>query len=210
MSESSNQCCPYCNAFLEKIPKRKTKCPFCTKEIYVRSKQSIFFSKLLKYEDALAVDSLIKLENYGINESKFHKKKKELSSKFGNEAKSGDIIWGIYNELILNIKDRHSLKMIYYEMGILMNKEGKDGFALLQQSAKMDLLCFKEEGFIKKVRIMIAGEDSCEDCKKWDNKVFTLQEALELMPIPERQCSHKLYDEKQGFCRCCYLGEDDY
>lgn len=207
MKKKSTHYCPNCQTILEKIPKRKSKCQYCNKEIYVRSKQKLFPSILLKYEDAMAVDSFKNLENYGISVGYFHKKMKELSSKFGGIARSEDVIWGIYNELILKTQDIHSLKMIYYEMAIILNKEGKDSFSLLQQSAKMELIKFQEEGFVQKVRILTAGEASCESCKKLDKKVFNIKEALKLMPIPERHCSHKLYNEKYGFCRCCYIAE---
>ena len=97
--------------------------------------------------------------------------------------------------------------MIYYEMALFLNKEGKDCFSVLQQSAKMNLMKFKQAGVVEKVRILTVGEDSCKACRLLENKVFTIEEALEKMPIPCKECTHKLYDEKKGFCRCSYLAE---
>jgi len=205
--KESEVVCPYCKKVLEQKPQRKKKCPFCNNDIYVRSKQNIFSSTLLTKEDAMAVDWLKNLQNFGIKDNDFINKRRVLSKKFGKEAKSTDVIWGLFNELILKTKDLHSLKMIYYEMALFLNQEGKDCFSVLQQSAKMELMEFKQEGFIKKVRILTAGEDSCEACRRLENKVFTIEEALEKMPIPCNECTHKLYDEKRGFCRCCYLAE---
>ena len=199
--------CPYCRVVLEQELQRKKKCPFCNNDIYVRSKQKIFSSTLLTKEDAIAVDWLKNLENFGIKDNDFINKRIELSKTFGKEAKSTDVIWGLFNELILKTKDLNSLKMIYYEMALFLNKEGKDCFSVLQQSAKMELMKFKQEGFVKKVRILTAGEDSCEACRRLENKVFTIKEALEKMPIPCKDCTRKLYDEKRGFCRCCYVAE---
>ncbi len=201
--------CPYCRKVLDRKPQRKTKCPFCNNDIYVRTKQKIFPSTLLNKEDAVAVDWLKNLENFGIKDNDFLNKRRELFKKFGKEAESTDVIWGLFNELILKTKDLHSLKMIYYEMALFLNKEGKDFFQFLQQSAKMELMKFKQEGFIKKVRILTAGEDSCETCRRLENMVFTIEEALEKMPIPCKECTHKLYDKERGFCRCCYVAEID-
>ena len=152
---------------------------------------------------------LSNLEQYGITKNDFVIRKDKLSKKFAQEASDRDVIWSIFNELLTKIRDLHSLKMIYYEMALFLNEEGKDCFTVLQQSAKMELMKFKQEGFFKKVRILTAGEDSCEACQRLKDTVFTIEEALEKMPIPCKECTHKLYDEKRGFCRCCYVAEID-
>ena len=208
--DDSKPVCPYCRKVLDIKPKRKKKCPFCNNDIYVRSKQKIFSSTLLNKEDAIAVDWLKNLENFGIKDNDFINERRELSKKFGKKAKSTDVIWGLFNELIIlkiKTKDLNSLKMIYYDMALFLNKEGKDCFTVLQQSAKMDLMRFKQEGSIKKVQILTQQENSCEACRQLENKVFTIEEALEKMPIPCKECTQKLYDEKRGFCRCSYVAE---
>ncbi len=108
----------------------------------------------------------------------------------------------------MKTKDLHSLKIIYYEMSLFLNKLGKDCFAVRQQSAKIELMKIKQDGFIK-VRILTAGENSCEACRRLENQVYTIEETLEKMPIPCSACKTKLYDEKRGFCRCCYMAEID-
>lgn len=203
--EKNNLTCPYCNKILNKEPKRKTKCPFCKNEIYVRSKQTIFASKLLQKGDALAVDSLDNLEYRGITKNDFFDKKIKLSKQFGQEAESTDVIWALYNDLIArNLNNLNLLKGIYYEMALFLNKEGKDCLKMLQLSNEMELRYFRHFSFIKKVQIITCGEDSCEACRKLHNKVFTIDEALKTMPIPCKECTHKIYDKKHGFCRCCY------
>ena len=206
---NSEPICPYCKNVLSRKPQRKTKCPFCNNDIYVRGKQNIFSSTLLNKEDAIVADWLKKLDIFGIKDSDFINKKKELSNKFGTEANSTDTIWGLFNELILRTRDLHSLKLIYYEMALFLNKKGKDCFSLLQQSTKMELLRLKQDDFVKNVRVLIANNGSCEKCTQLKNKVFTIDKALEIMPIPHKECAHKLYDKKRGFCRCSYLAEFD-
>lgn len=200
--------CPYCKKVLDRKPQRKTKCPFCNNDIYVRSKQNVFPSTLLNKEDAIAVDWLKHLEDFGINDNDFINKRRALSKKFGTEAKATDVIWSLFQELILKTEDLHSLKMIYYQMALFKNKRGKDCFTELQLSTEMALMKFKQNGF-KKVRIRTSGEGSCEACHRLANKVFTIEEAFEEMPIPCKECTHKLYDEKRGFCMCYYVAEFD-
>ena len=124
--KESEPICPYCQKVLEKKPQRKVKCAFCNQDIYVRSKQKIFSSDLLNKEDAIAVDWLKNLENYGIKDRDFISEKRELSKKFGKEAQATDVIWGIFNELLLKTKDLHSLKMIYHDMALFLNQQEID------------------------------------------------------------------------------------
>lgn len=208
MKNTETTVCPYCVEPLSKKPKRKTKCPLCKNDIHVRTKQKIFSSTLLTSEDAMAVDWLKKLEYFGITDKDFLQKKQFLSKKFGEEAKSRDVIWGLFNGNVLSTKkDLHALHMAYYYMALFLNQEGRDCFKLLQESARAELMSLREDGFIKTVRILTAGRDSCEACQRLENKVFNIEEALKKMPIPCEECTYKLYDEKRGFCRCTYISE---
>ena len=125
--------CPSCNAVLQKKPVRKTKCPSCSKNIFVRSTQKIFPSFFLSEDDARAVDWLKKLEMFGIHEGEFLDKKKELCDKFGGRAKSTDIIWSLLNGLIAKTKKFDELSMVYSQMAWFVYEEGKDCFPVLQQ-----------------------------------------------------------------------------
>jgi len=216
--KESEAVCPYCKKVLEQQPLRKKKCPFCKNFIYVRTLPSNRGKVLVTEDEAKKINLewekvnlrnkwLNNLKQYGITEKDFHIHKDKLSKKFGQEASGQDVIWSIFNELLTKIKDLHTLKMIYYEMALFLNEEGKDFFTVLQQSAKMELMQFKKEEFTKKVRILTAGEDSCEACQRLENMVFTIEEALEKLPIPCKECTRKLYDKTRGFCRCCYVAE---
>lgn len=99
-NQDSPPACPSCNAILRKKPARKTKCPFCGKSIFVRSTQKIFPSILLTEDDARAADWVGKLEMFGVDDSLFFLKRKELSEKFNSQAKSSDVIWGLFNDLL--------------------------------------------------------------------------------------------------------------
>lgn len=69
----------------------------------------------------------------------------------------------------------------------------------LQKSRKGSLLGYKSMG-VKTVRILSAGNSSCSKCSELNGKIFTIDEALEQMPIPVRNC-----DNVYGYCRCLYF-----
>jgi hypothetical protein len=211
--------CPYCNGELGKHPKRKTTCPFCGKPIYVRTSPSTKEKVLVTEEGAKQIDDeyakagyrnswLNTLGQYGVTAIDFDNMNRSLSERFGYKANDRDTIWQLFNTLIPKTKDLNTLSNIYYSMALFLHYEGKDSFKLQQQSRKMELLKQKNDG-IDKVRIL-AGDDSCDACKDQENKVYSVDEALEKMPIPCKNCSNRLPGEKFSFCRCTYLSELDW
>jgi len=188
--------CPYCNEVLETKPTRKTKCPFCKNYIFVRE------GKLMKKDeaDALAEKFKIKykLEYFGLSETDYNSQKKKLADKFGSEPKYYDVMWSTLNAKTLELmktRNFQRLSNLYYQMAFFLNEEGKNFFYVLQRSRKVEL----ENTKAKKVKIMSAG--GCPSCKKLDGKSFTVKEALDTMPIPNKNCSNIEYN---NFCRCMY------
>lgn len=205
----SEPICPYCKKILNQRPKRKMKCPSCGNDIYVRSKPRVFSTTLLTKDESMAVDWFNKLEYQGIEQWDFINKREELTKKFGKSSNSTDIIWGLFNQLVLKANDPASLKLIYYEMALFLYQEGRDFFDVLQDSAKMRLVEYKQSGIIKKVKVTTVS-DSCAECQKLKNQIFTIDEALEKMPIPIRNCTHQIKDGQPGWCRCIYVAEFDF
>ena len=62
--------CPYCDSWLERRPKRKSKCPICDNYIYVRN------DKLFTLDEIIVVDFLKKFEYLGIDKLHFEEEKK--------------------------------------------------------------------------------------------------------------------------------------
>lgn len=201
--------CPYCNKKLTKVPSRKTKCPFCDLWIYVRTKQNIFSSTLLKESDAMAIDWLKKLEVFGITENDFLKKQEELTKKLKSKAKNSDVVWDLLNQQLLRAQSIHERKIVYLNMARFLYEEGKNPYDFLKEVAKCDLLRFKESGLKIKVKINSCGSqnNSCKECQILDGKVFTIDDALREMPIPNKKCT---YDKNKGgfpWCRCLWSVE---
>jgi len=193
--------CPYCQNILEKKPSRKTSCPFCKKHIYIKS------SKLVTEEEANAIEQKWKfihdLEKLGILEKEYNSHKEKLAEKFGFDPKFFDVAWDMLNARALKLaksRNFNDLAILYYEMALFLNEEGKDFFHILQQSSKTRLEHLKTMG-VKKVEIM-CGPGGCPSCLKLDKKTLTIEEALKITPVPNKDCTHILYGEKKGFCRC--------
>ncbi len=186
--------CPYCQKTLEKKPSRKTKCPFCKEYIFVRNQE------LVTKERAKILDALKRLE---ISDTFYDVVKKDMTKSLGCEPNFIDVLKSTLEHYLGIIKtlSLHEKKMKYYSMAIIMNENNQESFSYLQQSAKMNLLSLKEHGYTEEVEL---SGGSCPSCQKLKGKILTIDEALEQMPIPNKNCSHVLYDEKRGFCRCEY------
>lgn len=196
--------CPYCKKVLEKKPMKKKKCPFCNNFIYVRNRI------LVTENETIIIDAMKILEQYGVTEKDFENHKK----KFKYEISDKDAIWSLYNKLLQKNFEENNfqiLSRLYSDMALMLNKEGKDCFTFLQQARKMELLRYQRASvmstIIKGVKIATCGMNSCEACHKLDGKSFTIEEALEKMLIPCKECTNKIFNDKYPFCRCCYTAE---
>ncbi len=151
------------------------------------------------------IDWLKILGGYGVVKQDFDIAKAQLSEKFKQEPSNQDILLSLFHQLIAkNKNDLHKLKMIYYEMALFLNEQGKECTTELQLSHKMQLMMYKKVG-IKMVKVLTCGTGACGQCRLLQDKSYTITEALEKMPIPPKNCATKMYDENQGFCRCCYV-----
>ncbi|MFH1431521.1 MAG: hypothetical protein ABIG37_03585 [Nanoarchaeota archaeon] len=99
--------------------------------------------------------------------------------------------------------DLYKKSMEHYEKAINLAKQNKNPFKQLQLSKKMRLLDEKKGG-ANQVKILSTA-NSCANCKKHNGKIYSINEAIKKMPLPNKNCSYHLYGEKHGFCRCCYL-----
>ena len=204
--------CPYCNAPLEKAPKRKSKCPHCGNYIFARSKQKLFPSTLLTEEQARAVDYVKNLEIYGITERDYENVRIDLTKKFGHNANPHDVIWSLLHkvsQLLVRKHEFHAVSSIYYLKALFLNEEGKDSYNQRREAIRWDLQynieSMKQVGLKMRKATVLAAGNSCDACKALDGKTFTPEEALEQMPIPCGSCTYILNKSPNGFCRCEYL-----
>ena len=203
--------CPYCSEVLDETPQRKKKCPSCGRYIFVRSGQDLFPSTLLTEQDARVVDHFHTLKGTGtfdVRDADFLRERDELAQRFGRQPTSGDVLWSLYNRLAHDFVTSGAAPpaFLYFLMAHYLYEDGRDFFHLLQQSRRMELAHYKQLGFVEKVQIWTGRDASCEACRTLHGRVLTLEDALEQMPVPCKDCTFDFRGTGQpGWCRCSYL-----
>jgi len=130
-----------------------------------------------------------------------------MIKKAKNNYSAFSFVTSLFNELSLGFakkNDYSQLHRLYYQMARFLADYNEEFFFFLQESAKMNLYSFKqlekETGLKYKVNIMAAvgsKNSSCSKCTMQNGKSYTIDEAIEKMPIPVKDCEN-------GFCRCLY------
>jgi len=200
--------CPHCKIKLDTIPSRKTICPFCKESIYINADILTGTKILVTKSEAKQItldNKKIRLvtSDTRISKESIITRTKALSKKAGVVISIGDTIWGLYNERIAQNTDNYQeMKSLYYQMALFLNIEGKDFSNVLSESKKWELMDFKRNGLIK--RVTVSNDPGCESCAQLSKKIFLLDDAIKLMPLPNKNCTFSLDKGKPGFCRCYY------
>lgn len=165
--------------------------------------------KILATEQrAQVIDWLALLESYGITKREFLSEKERLAKKFRTEPADRDVIWASFNNLVLQharISDFSTQQTIYRNMARFVEEEGKDPFHLLQQASRMELMELKQSGCTKVKTSTCNDNDVCPSCRNLERQVFKIHDALEVMPLPNKECTTDLEYRSRGHCRCCYV-----
>ena len=178
--EPTTKTCPYCGVKLEKIPKRKKKCPECGDYIFVRK------GKLYTEEEKDIRDWLMRVEHLGITREMFNKTREELSQEFGAVASVNDTAWRMLNSIIAHEKDYQIMGQIYLSMAHILDMEGKSTKEIMKEFHRMNLLSWKETGYIKYAQWTTCNDDHvCPVCKERAGKKFSLDELENLIPAHE-------------------------
>ncbi|MFA5933254.1 MAG: hypothetical protein WCV81_03235 [Microgenomates group bacterium] len=205
----NNNLCPYCGAIFEKLPKRKTKCPKCEGECFVRTTQTIFPSTLLTKEDALAADFFKELEYLGATTKDYTKIEAELSKRWDTKAKSYDVVWGISNWLITQLSGNestmlHNAKMITFGQALYQANRGKNPNSYLGTVHDYEIQIAKRSG-LPLSHFVIEADSCCKECSKYQGKKYTAEELKKDPILPIKECTNKLNStDKFAWCTCIY------
>lgn len=130
--------CPYCGKGLKKIPGAKTKCPHCSKHMYVRTDTKNVRRVVTKEgadrieEDWMKVNGTY--EYHMKEKERYERHRQTLKNKLGGkEPNHGDIMWGVFNEKLLECMKKNDLggcRTIKYDMAEQVMSEGKLKHAL--------------------------------------------------------------------------------
>ncbi len=189
--------CPYCKSELSPPPRRMKACPKCGNNVYVRSTQDLLQGMHFTLETAMAIDTYNEsLLGKEFIKSNYARHERILKERKGKNPRPVSVVWEI-------LKDASNQDYkIYYEMAILLGKIGKDPNPALERHSRGELLELKYKGVIS-VEIL-SSDNGCDECIN-QRKKYTIDEALQLMPLPNRRCTFDLFFEEYPFCRCSYL-----
>lgn len=202
--------CPHCYKSLKKIPGAKTRCHHCNNFMYVKTDTNNIRSVITKKQKE-KIDKKFRIlngtqEEYVKHQREHNKTKEKLQKHNSKEPSENDIRWSILNKnLQKHMKDNDwkEMESIYFEQARILYEEGKDHNHLLKLANKCVLMNYKKDEVVKGVEVLSSGDSSCNECKKINGKVFTIEEALKRMPLPVENCLHKP-NKSQGWCTCVY------
>lgn len=217
--------CPYCSRELVKVPKRKSKCPHCGEDIYLKREPGKDVKLMVTQKRADEIEEMWralyrrtieqKLSWLDVTGERIEKIRSELREKFKAEPSEHDIVWRIYNEELIKAKDYQDKKIIYHQMALELNEEGRDASKMLEYMHDCELYEWKklrmeigDSCFYNRVKIVTTAND-CEACAEIVNRVYTIDEALETKPIPYKRCGHFEAPSKYPYCRTDYILHSD-
>lgn len=216
--------CPHCGAEISPPPTRKRKCPHCRETILVRTRpdnrQRVIVTEAQAEEidqawgEKRAEDWLAKKSRaYGATEDDVARVQSELTQQFGRPPATRDVAWRLANERVSMLTQREDwggLGNLYWQMALQLYEEGRNHTDLAKEANRFKLLGMRESsprGGKTRVQVLTA----CPASKTFDDRVFTIDQALEEMPIPAADCDHHIraiVPGRPGWCGCCWLNVD--
>ena len=197
--------CPNCGAALRKVPKRRTRCPVCSKAIVVRSSGGRLFNRsLLTEREALVLDTFQHLELLGVTPRMYQQR---LEATNGSPSRPADVLWGLWNEAVLAQPEVATSN--YFPMARFVSAEGRNPRHLLEAKHRSELSGWKryceKTGIPGAVEVLSSG-NGCSACEALNGARFALEDALKTMPLPVANCTHTIdAGTAHAFCRCIYL-----
>jgi hypothetical protein len=136
---------------------------------------------------------------YGIGEQEYEAAEETLARKYNRVPPTRDVIWVVLDERCRAVSEKgdyRAVSVVCWQQAGFLHEEGKESYRVLQEAARWSLRDLQSSG-CKKVQISGARDQYvCSWCRSLDGRVFPIAEALDSMPIPQKDCQ---------FCRCCYL-----
>ena len=175
----SSPACPYCGVIQEPPPTRRRKCRDCGQTIHVRTDREERKKYLLTAEE---------------------------DARLARERRNEE--WKRLSELVrvaMQAGDWKSLQSAYQQQANILFVEGRPHLHVAQEARRAQLMSLLETS-IADVKVRTSDDERvCAYCQSLDRKVFTIQEALEAMPIPGPICTDgNQQNPHGGRCRCGY------
>ena len=182
----SSPACPYCGVIQEPPPTRRRKCWDCRQTIHVRTDREERKKYLLTAKEA--------------------ERRAEKDAQLARERRNED--WKQLSEQVrvaMQAGDWKPLQAAYQQQARILFIEGRPHRHVAQEATRARLMSLLEIG-VAEVEVRTSDDERvCAHCQSLDGKAFTIQEALEAMPIPGPNCTDgNEQNPHGGRCRCTY------
>ncbi len=142
------------------------------------------------------------LAKFGFTIEQFENKKNSLSQIPSSDLSDHNVMLKLFSEKLEQTKNYSELKRLYFSLALCMAGFDKPFFHYLYESQKAELLNFREKGLYKYVILQCGAK--CNTCKQSNGQRLTIEEALKMMPLPNKKCTNKIYNRIEGWCICWY------
>ncbi len=178
--QNAEPICPYCGFVFDVMPSRKLKCPQCLETIYRQSYPPDNLKMLLTVHQAAAA-----------KRAWYERDRKKEEDEINKHIAT-----------LQTSTDHHERKLAYLGLSIYYWKKGAEFRNILIECQKgqcieelSEYLASSSKG-VKHVRI-VSSPNTCQDLNVDHNEIYTIANALALMPIPH-------IGSDDGLCQCFY------
>ena len=143
--------------------------------------------------------SLSTLFPFGLTEQDLEKEKARSA------LSDPDAVISLLAHVVEETNDLHKRKMALGQLAVYAEQDGQPFHEYLIEANRCELHRYKQQG-VKKVEILTAGpRNACTEFENNARKIFEIDDALRLMPLPHPRCTHIIVGKRPGFCRCSYI-----
>ena len=172
--------CPYCGAVQDPPPQRRKKCRDCGEVIHTRTdhvERKRYLATAAQYAES--------------ERARRDQEWKDLSQTIQKAMLEGD--WG-------------SLQGAYQQQARILFNEGRPHRHISIEARRAALIRFGESG-VHSAKVQSAQDERvCDYCASLDGKFYSVEDALEQMPIPGPHCTDGGDENPHGGrCRCVYI-----
>lgn len=175
--------CPYCGVIQDPPPQRRRKCRDCSETIYPWTDQETRTKYLLTAEQ--------------------HEQRRRVA---------WDAAWRDLNRRLLEASEKEnwgSVHTLLFQQARMLFDRGGDHMPIRVESQRAHLMYYRNLSHTlrrgKQLTITTQGETSCVECQVLAGHQYSIDEAMELMPLPCKTCLREAESNPHGgWCTCYY------
>lgn len=201
--------CPYCGFDLVTLPKRKRKCPSCSQPVYIKYTPGNRTKRLMTQQEA--DESEKQWESHGNRQlllshvSPLGYVESDIEATIAQGAENDrEAVQMLARKATRTSNDINQIKFGNLILALYAAQDDKPFRHYLTQARRRDLLSYKMADVVKKIEICNANaRDICPVCQENAGKVYDLEDALRILPLPCEGCTCRAFKQR-GYCDCWY------